>query len=63
MVDHPLRIAALAILNSGVRLTRRAGSFAGECVADPRPLTEKQAHWFSQLAEQAGVEWEGSEHG
>jgi hypothetical protein len=36
-------------------LTRAAGSFCGELVVDPRPLTEKQAAWFSRLIEKAGL--------
>lgn len=36
-------------------LTRAAGSFAGELVVDPRPLTEKQAAWLAKLLEKAGL--------
>lgn len=60
MVDHTRRrTAALAILQGDCRLTRKAGSFLGQCVADPSPLTDKQHEWFLQLAERAGVELEG----
>ncbi|MEC7819192.1 MAG: hypothetical protein VX454_11095 [Pseudomonadota bacterium] len=62
MVDTSLRTTALAILTGSERLSRKAGSFLGQCVADPAPLSEKQADWFEQLAERAGVEWEGSRH-
>lgn len=37
-------------------LTRKAGSFAGQCVVDPTPLTAAQAEWLDKLAERAGVE-------
>jgi len=63
MADNALRAAALAILTGSDRLTRRSGSFLGQCIADPAPLTDKQAAWFEQLAERAGVEWEGPRHG
>lgn len=63
MSDNVLRITALAILTESERLSRKAGSFLGQCVADPAPLTDKQADWFEQLAERAGIEWEGSRHG
>lgn len=53
------RDAALAILERGERLTRKGGSFLGQVVVDPRPLTPKQAEWFHQLAERAGVAVEG----
>lgn len=47
--------AALVILQQGERLTRRSGSFLGQCAVDPTPLSEKQARWFDQLAERTGV--------
>lgn len=50
------RKMALAILANGERLTRKAGSFLGQLVVDPTPLTEAQAGWFEQLAERAGIE-------
>ncbi len=53
-----LQQVALAILTSGIQCTRKAGSFLGQCIADPKPLTLKQAEWFTQLAEKAGVDWE-----
>ena len=62
MADDALRTAALAILTGSERLSRKAGSFLGQCVVDPAPLSDKQADWFEQLAERAGVEWEGSRH-
>lgn len=48
------RKLALDILNSGCRLTRRAGSFCGQVAVDPTPLTQAQAEWLDQLAERAG---------
>lgn len=63
MTFEDQRAAALSILASNSKLSRKAGSFLGQCVADPAPLTEKQADWFEQLAERAGVDWEGSRHG
>jgi hypothetical protein len=46
---------ALAILNNAERLTRKAGSFLGQCAVDASPLTERQIEWFEQLAERAGL--------
>lgn len=37
------------------RLTRKAGSLCGQLVADPQPLTDKQAEWISSLLERAGL--------
>lgn len=59
MVDLPFdcrRVAALSILATEARLTRKAGSFLGQCVADETPLTERQIDWLLTLAERAGVE-------
>ena len=50
-----LRAAALALLNGDSRLTRKAGSFLGQCVADPAPLTESQSSWLDALLEKAGM--------
>ena len=56
------RAVALSILSQeGENLTRKAGSFLGQIVADSAPLTPKQAAWFFQLAERAGYEIEGVE--
>jgi hypothetical protein len=49
------RAAALALLNGEYRLTRKAGSFLGQCVADPMPLTEAQRDWLDTLLERAGL--------
>jgi hypothetical protein len=51
-----LRKAALAILASSGRQTRKAGSFLGQCIVDDTPLTNKQLEWFLTLAERANVE-------
>jgi hypothetical protein len=49
------RNAALALLNSESRLTRKAGSFLGQCVVDPTPLSEAQQNWLETLLERAGL--------
>lgn len=55
------RATALAILTKCERLTRKAGSFLGQLIVDPTPMSPAQADWFAQLAERA--ELEISEHG
>ena len=46
--------AALALLNHGeARLTRKAGSFLGQCVCDPTPLTDLQRDWLVTLLARA----------
>jgi hypothetical protein len=45
--------AALALLNGESRLTRKAGSFLGQCVVDPTPLTDAQLDWLKTLLERA----------
>lgn len=52
-VDHSG--AALALLNKGERLTRKAGSFLGQCAVDPTPLTPAQADWLATLLDRAGL--------
>lgn len=49
------RAAALALLNSDARLTRKAGSFLGQLAADPTPMTQAQSEWLAQLLERAGL--------
>lgn len=49
------RSAALALLNGEARLTRAAGSFLGQLVADATPLSEKQADWLGTLLDRAGL--------
>ena len=51
-----LRTTARALLNrDDIRLTRKAGSFLGQCVAEPYPLTEAQDSWLNTLLERAGL--------
>jgi hypothetical protein len=49
------RQAALALLNSNQRLSRKAGSFLGQLVVDDMPMTEKQAAWLDKLLYRAGL--------
>ena len=49
------RTAALALLNSEARLTRKAGSFLGQLCADPTPLSSAQNEWISTLLDRAGL--------
>ena len=51
--DH--RSAALALLNSDARLSRKAGSFLGQCVVDVTELTDAQTDWLTKLLERAGL--------
>lgn len=48
------RGAAMLLLTSATGLTRRAGSFLGQCIVDPAPLTEAQAEWLGKLLDRAG---------
>lgn len=45
------REAALALLNGGYRLTRKAGQFLGQIAVDPTPMSEKQRDWLAKLLE------------
>lgn len=47
------RDAALALLCSDARLTRKAGSFLGQLAVDSTPMTPAQAEWLAQLLERA----------
>ena len=49
------RTAALALLNNGGRLSRKAGSFLGQLVADPAPLSEAQSNWLATLLDRSGL--------
>jgi len=49
------RAAALALLNSDTRLSRKAGSFLGQLVADPTPMTPAQADWLAKLLIRAAL--------
>lgn len=49
------REAALALLNGQFRLTRKAGSFLGQCAVDPMPLSAAQRDWLCTLLERADL--------
>jgi len=49
------REAALALLNGSSRLTRKAGSFLGQCAVDPTPLSDAQHDWLKTLLERASL--------
>ena len=49
------RGAALALLNGDYRLTRKAGSFLGQCACDPTHLSEAQRNWLDTLLERANL--------
>ena len=49
------RAAAMLLLTKGAGLTRRAGSFLGQCIVDPTPLTEAQSGWLGKLLDRAGI--------
>jgi hypothetical protein len=49
------RSAALALLISRQRLSRKAGSFLGQLVVDQSPLSDRQADWLATLLERAGL--------
>ena len=49
------RAAALALLSSDSRLSRKAGSFLGQLAVDPTPLSDKQADWLATLLDRAGL--------
>lgn len=51
--DH--KAAALSLLLTGKDLTRKAGSFLGQCVVDASPLTTAQAQWLAALLDRAGL--------
>lgn len=54
-IGYDQKEAALALLNSGAKLTRKAGSFLGQTAVDPTPLTQPQREWLSTLLERAGL--------
>ena len=59
------REAALALLNSTSRITRRGGSFLGQRAVDPTPMTPAQASWLATLLERADLPPldDGGDHG
>lgn len=55
MTFEARRALALALLNRGEGLTRKAGQFLGQIAVDPFALTDKQSDWLSALADRAGL--------
>lgn len=58
MTDRPFpdhRAAALALLNGGYRLSRKAGQFMGQLAVDPSPMSERQVDWLAKLLDRAGL--------
>lgn len=51
--DH--RAAALALLYSTSRLSRKAGQFLGQLAVDSTPMSEAQADWLAKLLDRAGL--------
>jgi hypothetical protein len=49
------REAALALLNTDARLTRKAGSFCGQLAVDRTPMSDAQRDWLDTLLERAGL--------
>lgn len=49
------RAAALALLNGGSRLSRKAGQFLGQLAVDSTPMSEAQADWLAKLLTRAGL--------
>jgi hypothetical protein len=49
------RDAALALLNSGAPINRRAGGFLGQLAVDPNRPTEEQGAWLAKLLDAAGL--------
>lgn len=49
------RWAALAILNSKTKLSRKEGGFLGQIAVDPSELTPRQSDWLAKLFERAGL--------
>lgn len=58
MTEQPFthhRAVALALLNSGIVLTRKAGSFLNQLVADATPMTASQCDWLGKLLDRASL--------
>lgn len=49
--DH--RAACLAVLNSGIALTRKAGQFLGGEAFNDAPMSAAQSKWLNQLLAKA----------
>lgn len=52
---YTARAAALAVLQRADNLTRKAGSFLGQTVADDTPLSAAQRDWLDALLARAGL--------
>lgn len=58
MTERPFqnqRQAALALLNGGYPLTRKAGQFLGQITVDPSPMSEAQSEWLAKLLSRNGL--------
>ncbi len=58
MIDRPFadhRAAALALLNGGYKLSRKAGQFLGQLAVDSSPLSRAQSDWLQKLLDRAGL--------
>lgn len=56
MTNFPTpREAALALLNGNSKITRKGGSFLGQLVVDPTPMTPAQSSWLATLLQRAGL--------
>ena len=49
------RQAALALLASGKRLSRKAGQFLGQLAVDLTRMSEAQSPWLAKLLERADL--------
>jgi hypothetical protein len=49
------RAAALALLSSSTKLTRKAGAFLGQMVVDSSPMSMAQSAWLTNLLKQNGL--------
>jgi hypothetical protein len=47
------RDAALALLGTSRRLSRKAGQFLGQLAVDPSPMSEAQESWLAKLLDRA----------
>lgn len=58
MTEKPFpnhRLAALALLNHGQRLSRKAGQFLGQLAVDNTPMSEAQSDWLAKLLERSDL--------
>lgn len=58
MTERPYanhRDAALALLNGGYRLSRKAGQFLGQLAVDLTPISVSQADWLAKLLKRAAL--------